>query len=106
MNVPGPTGHCPKTPPVMPCKWQADGAVDAARQRYQPVIADQRVAVGAEPVTDCSDRLCLAGGSAYRTQAGPGETQGRAWGSSPASGWEESGRPHPARTVPDLVPPG
>ena len=53
---------------------QADGAVDAARRGCGRVIAGRRVAVGAEPAADCSGRLCLPGGSAYRTQIGPGET--------------------------------
>ena len=60
---------------------QANGAVDAARQGCGRVIAGRRAAVGAEPAADCSGRLYLPGGSAYRTQVGPGR-QGWGMGSS------------------------
>ena len=52
---------------------EADGAVDAACQGRGRVIIAQR-AVGAEPAADCFGTLVLLGGSANRTEIGPGET--------------------------------
>ena len=63
-----------------------------------------RVAVGGEPAAGCSGMLRLLGGSVYRTQVGPGDT-GLGVGSSSVTGWEEFGRPHPARTVPNFAQP-
>ena len=53
---------------------QADGAVDAARQGRGRVITAPWAAVGAEPAADCFGKLFLLGGSANRTEIGPGET--------------------------------
>jgi hypothetical protein len=68
---------------------QADGAVDAAHQGNGRVIIAQQVAVGAEPAADCIGKLFLPGSEI---------------GSFSMTGWEESGRPHPARTALNLSP--
>jgi hypothetical protein len=53
---------------------EADDAVDAAGEGRGRVIIAQWVAVGADPAVDCSGRLFVLGGSANRTEIGPGET--------------------------------
>jgi hypothetical protein len=55
-------------------RGQADDAVDAARQGRGRAIIAQWVADGAEPAADCFGNPILLGGSAYRTEIGPGET--------------------------------
>jgi hypothetical protein len=52
---------------------QANSAVDALRRGRGRVIIAQWVAVGAEPAAGCFGRLVLLGGSANRTELGPGK---------------------------------
>ena len=57
------------------CRGEADGAIDAARREFVPVIVGQLVAVGAEHAAGrCSDSP-LRSDRAYRTDIGPGETE-------------------------------
>ena len=53
---------------------EADSAVNAARQGRGRVIIAQWVTGSAEPAADCFGKLFLLGGSANRTEIGPGET--------------------------------
>jgi len=66
---------------------------------------DARVAVGAERAAGCVGEFCLPCGSAFRTEMGR-VMPGAAMDSSSVTGWEEFGRSHLARTVPNLPQPG
>jgi len=81
-----------------------ESAGDIYRHRSERVIADQRAAVEAEQAADYAGELCLLGGDAYEQRSGrvkPGPDMG----SSSVTGWEEFGRSHLARTVPNLSQP-
>ena len=65
----------------MPATASTAAAVDRRMARSMPlvrgygrVIIARWVAGGAEPAADCFGKLFLVGGSAYRTEIGPGET--------------------------------
>jgi hypothetical protein len=79
-------------------------ATDITSRRCEQVITGQRVAVAAEHCADFIAEFCLLGGNIYRTEIGPGETRA-GHELLLITGWEESGRPHLARTVPNLAQP-
>jgi len=78
-----------------------DGITRKGRER---LISGQRVATGAERAADCAGEFGLLDGTAYRTEIRSGEI-GVGHGSSSMTGWEESGRLHLARTIPNLSQP-
>jgi hypothetical protein len=80
-------------------------ATDITSRRCEQVITGQRVAVAAEHCADfivesaCSVETFIEQRSG-RVKLGPDMN------SSSVTGWEEFGRPHLARTVPNLAQPG
>jgi len=85
------------------CGGEADGAVDAARHGQVPVIAGQRVVVGAARAAGCSSGSPLRDDRTYRTEIGLGET-GPDMGSSSMTGlggiWEAAS----GANLPEPVP--
>ena len=83
---------------------QAGGAVDAARQGYGRSIIAPGVAAGLNPPrTASASSSCPAAARIERRSGGVKPRPGI--GSSTVTGWEESGRPHPARTALNLAQP-
>jgi hypothetical protein len=66
----------PRCPPrqVRPPRWTGGWHGRCRWSGYGQVIAGRWVAGGAEPAAGCFGKLILLGGSAYRTEIGPGET--------------------------------